>query len=160
MIITLICLHFVIKSLIVDFAFFFSKWSLIAKVFDYDENMFYHHFLNINPKLQCPCFVAASRLQCPCFVAAGVLGQLSSRRQKDQKQMLVSLATIYVAFLLTWLPYAFIVLTQGLKLDVYNFMPLGMSQCLAMGGLGRKGTRVEGLASCFDLESRECAFYI
>ena len=83
--------------------------------------------------------------------------------------MLVSLATIYVAFLLTWLPYAFIVLTQGLKLNVYNVMPLGMSQCLAMGGgggggggggLGRKGTRVEGLASCFDLESRECAFYI
>ncbi|XP_063728630.1 melatonin receptor type 1A-A-like [Symsagittifera roscoffensis] len=61
--------------------------------------------------------------------SAGVLGQLSSRRQKDQKQMLVSLATIYVAFLLTWLPYAFIVLTQGLKLDVYNFMPLELILC-------------------------------
>ncbi|XP_075244427.1 uncharacterized protein LOC142338527 [Convolutriloba macropyga] len=49
---------------------------------------------------------------------------MSKRRRKEQKQLLVSLATIYVTFLITWFPYAFLILIMGLKINFYSFMPL------------------------------------
>ncbi|XP_075262843.1 melatonin receptor type 1C-like [Convolutriloba macropyga] len=56
--------------------------------------------------------------------SSAALDNVSKRRQREQRQLLVSLVAIYLTFLVTWMPYAFLVLVLGLKVEVYARMPM------------------------------------
>jgi len=53
--------------------------------------------------------------------SSGMAG--SEKRQREQKQLIISLVTIYVAFCCTWLPYGILIALLGFAIDITAFLP-------------------------------------
>ncbi|XP_075262578.1 melatonin receptor type 1B-B-like [Convolutriloba macropyga] len=50
----------------------------------------------------------------------------SERRQKEQRQLVISLMTVFVAFVITWTPLGIIIALIGIKVDTSPFIPFEM----------------------------------
>lgn len=51
----------------------------------------------------------------------------NERRQKEQRQLMTSLVTIFVAFVITWLPFGLLVFVYGIKLDLVFEVPFELT---------------------------------
>ncbi|XP_075264359.1 melatonin receptor type 1B-like [Convolutriloba macropyga] len=50
----------------------------------------------------------------------------SEKRQREQKQLIISLVTIFVAFCVTWLPYGILIAMLGFAIDITAIIPWEM----------------------------------
>ncbi|XP_063728650.1 melatonin receptor type 1B-B-like [Symsagittifera roscoffensis] len=55
--------------------------------------------------------------------SASGIGKASEKRQKEQKQLVISLVTLFVAFCVTWLPYGILIALLGFSFDVGAYLP-------------------------------------
>ena len=60
-----------------------------------------------------------------CITGSSASGSTSKRRKKEQRQLMISLITIFVAFVLTWIPFGTLVFLFGYDLSYVTTTPFG-----------------------------------